>query len=85
MNQLQKQYALKKAEWDTALENISKISEDTLDAIEDDLIDAEEALVEWSIQVAEKAGMTKEDADALRKNRVIYSDQLIDKAMRLNA
>lgn len=82
MNELQRNYLIAKAAYETAFEN-----EDwsLVDQLEDPYIDAEFALVEWIEEIAVNDGtLSQEDIDLMRKNRRDYVERVVDMAMRLD-
>jgi hypothetical protein len=84
MNQLQKDYAMKKAAYEAAfkMENW-----DLVDKLEDPMIEAEFKLMDWCFEVVEKTGqMSSEDIDLLRRNSNLDQwDKMVDMALRLAA
>lgn len=84
MNNIQKTYAKAKAAYETAFKMARW---DLVDQLEDPMLDAEFALVDWAFTVAIASGeMSQADADLLRRNS--SGDQwekLVDLAFRMNA
>lgn len=78
MNQIQQNYINLKAQYDQ-LEQSEQWEQ--LEAMEDNLLDAEFDLVNWSLD--ELAKHDKESSDFLRKNWTQNSNKMIDIALRL--
>lgn len=51
--------------------------------LEDNLIEAEENLIEWAIMKCKRQGMTEEQATALRDGWITDADKIIGLAMRI--
>jgi hypothetical protein len=83
MHQVQLNYLKVKAKWDLAMEQLEagiKIADDELNALEDELLDAEDALRDWIIPMMVAQGMSEQDV----KDVFAYkSEQAIDLALRL--
>jgi hypothetical protein len=84
MNQLQKTYAVAKAAYETAFKAEDW---DLVDKLEDPMLDAEFALVDWSFDVVVATGkMSREDTDFLRSNSNLDQwAKFVDMALRLAA
>lgn len=84
MNTIQKKYIKAKAAYETAF----KMGRwDLVDQLEDPMIEAEFALVDWAFEVAVKSGqMSKEDTDFMRRNSNGEQwEKLVDLALRMDS
>lgn len=82
MNQLQKKYFEKKTIYEVAFKNHDW---ETVDAVEDEYLDAEFAMVEWmEKRIISTGQMTKEEIDYIRKNSNEEQwNKIVDMASRL--
>lgn len=85
MNNLQLNYAKAQAAYDTAFEAKNW---QLVDQLEDPMLDAEFALLDWMFDVAVKTSseLSRDDLEKLlRKSNTEKRKELVDIAMRLNA
>lgn len=82
MNELQKTYMLAKAAYDSAFKHEDW---ELVDKLEDPMLDAEFALVDWVCEEVEKTGqMSKEDIDLVYRNSTLEQwRKLVDMGTRL--
>jgi hypothetical protein len=80
MNEIQLNYLNIKKQYD----ELEKAEQwDELEEIEDQYLDAESDLVNWAIEETIKAGMTKEDAEYLKRNWTQNQEKVIKLALSL--
>lgn len=80
MNYVQLKYMTLYSIWKQALLN-KKFA--LVKEVEDELLEAEEALVRWALDNCEAGGMSKEDIDLLRRNWKTNADSVLELALRL--
>lgn len=82
MNHIQMKYMIKKGAYDAAF---ALKDWELVDKLEDQYLDAESDLVEWTLQEVEKTGkMSKEDIAFVRKNMSVKQiEKLAEMGMRL--
>ena len=83
MHQVQLDYLKVKAKWDLAMEQLKagvKIADDELNALEDELLDAEDALRDWIMPMLVARGMTEKDVIDVFTYK---AEEAIDLALRL--
>lgn len=87
MHQVQLDYLKAKAKWDLAMEQIRagvKIADDELDALENELLDAEDALRDWVMSrvmpILKSRGITEKDVIDVFTYK---TEEAIDLSLRL--